>query len=159
MGITRDPYVELANQIRNTAKEQAAGLLQNATAELGVILPTMELKLDRFKNPLPHYLIADWMVRLEVPEEYERVFITASPVKSEQTVGEYGQDIPEETGYSKLTRMDFKQLDPETSEIRDVGEFAVHVNLKVMLRPGDRVLAIAANTEYIVVSKVVASDG
>jgi len=88
-----------------------------------------------------------------VPQQKERVFKTATPVNPD------GTDIPGVTEYSGLTRVDFYQKDTETDETRAVGEFAGRVNYQILLKPGDRVLVTAANSEYVVVCKVVASGG
>lgn len=113
--------------------------------ELGTIQNDMSLKLDRFAVPIPKgdYLIADWLMRLEIPR-VSRVVKTASPVNDD------GTDIPGTTTYSDLQRLDFQAGDP--GQVQDV-----HLNLKASLKAGDRVLIAWVNdgTDPVIISKVV----
>ena len=118
--------------------------------ELGTIQPDMSLKIDRFAVPIPKgdYLVLDLEVKMEIPQS-SRVIKTASPVNPD------GSDIPNVTGYSSLTRIDFN--------VQNVGDPAatvkVHLDLKSSLKPGDRVLVAWINdhTDPVILAKVVSS--
>ncbi|GEA17489.1 peptide methionine sulfoxide reductase [Moorella sp. E306M] len=113
--------------------------------ELGAIQADMSLLLDRFPVPIPagDYLIADWEMRLEIPQA-SRVIKTASPVNTD------GTDIPGTTTYSNLQRLDFQAWDP--GQVQEV-----HLNLKASIKAGDRVLVAWVNdgTDPVVLCKVV----
>ena len=137
-----------ANKLAQVIAERISSQTARPDAlELGMIQDDMSLKLDRFTVPVPagDYLIADWEMRLEIPQA-SRVIKTASPVNTD------GTDIPGTTTYSNLQRLDFQAGEP--GQMPDV-----HLNLKANLKPGDRVLVAWVNnhTDPIVISKVVSS--
>jgi len=120
------------------AGRAVAGLV----CELGTITAT-GLKLDGFKHEIRDYLVAEWEMKLEIPQA-SRVVKTASPVNAD------GSNIPGSTVYSALTRLDFQQGDPSAV-------LEVRLNLKESLKPGDRVLAVPVNggQDAVVIAKVV----
>lgn len=113
---------------------------------LGTITPG-GLKLDLFKNVIPDYMVADWELKIEIPQA-SRVIKTASPVNED------GSDTPA-TQYSDLTRLDFSVQGEGSNATKEV-----HLDLKTGLKPGDRVLAIPVNNgqDAVVICKVVSSN-
>lgn len=135
-----------ASKLAQVIAERIASQTQGPDAlELGTIQADMSLLLDRFPIPIPtgDYLIADWEMRLEIPQA-SRVVKTASPVNAD------GSDIPDSTTYSNLQRLDFQAGEP--GQVQEV-----HLNLKAGLKPGDRVLVAWVNdgTDPVILCKVV----
>jgi hypothetical protein len=132
--------------IEQRAAGHADRIASTLPAELGTITETMALKLDRFRHEIKDYLVADWELKIELPQA-SRVIKTAAPVEAD------GSDIPEVTTYSSLTRLDFN--------VQGVGDptatVKCHLNLKDGLKPGDRVLVLPVNggQDFAVISKVV----
>ena len=141
-----DPYKELAGLIEQRAVGHAGRVASTLPAELGTITQTMALKLDRFRHEIKDYLVADWELKIELPQA-SRVINTAAPVNPD------GSDIPGSTQYSSLTRLDFS--------VQGVGDPAAtvkaHLNLKAGLKPGDRVLVLPVNggQDFVVIAKVI----
>lgn len=140
-----DPFKQLASLLDMRMAGHAARAVSGVPCELGTITAT-GLKLDSFKHEIKDYLVADWELKIEIPQA-SRVIKTAAPVNPD------GSDIPGSTQYSSLTRLDFS--------VQDVGDPAatikVHLNLKAGLKPGDRVLAVPVNggQDAVVICKVV----
>lgn len=137
-----DPYKQLARLLEDRMARHAGRAVDGLFGELGTITDT-GLKLDGFKHEIRDYLVADWEIKLEIPQA-SRVVKTASPVAAD------GSDIPGSTTYSALTRLDFQQSDPGSV-------LKVRLNLKESIKPGDRVLAVPVNggQEAVVICKVV----
>lgn len=137
-----DPYKQLARLLEDRMARHAGRAVAGLFCELGTITAT-GLKLDGFKHEIRDYLVADWEMKLEIPQA-SRVVKTASPVNAD------GSDIPGSTVYSDLTRLDFQQGDPGAV-------LKVRLNLKESLKPGDRVLAVPVNggQDAVVICKVV----
>lgn len=140
-----DPYKQLARLLEDRMARHAGRAVAGLFCELGTITAT-GLKLDGFKHEIRDYLVADWEVKIEIPQA-SRVIKTASPVNPD------GSDIPGSTAYSSLTRLDFN--------VQGVGDSSatvkVHLDLKSSLKPGDRVLAVPVNggQDVVVIAKVV----
>lgn len=141
-----DPYKELAGIIEQRSAGHANRIASTLPAELGTITQTMALKLDRFRHEIKDYLVADWELKVELPQA-SRVIKTAAPVEAD------GSDIPDVTGYSSLTRLDFsvQGMSDPTATVK------VHLNLKEGIKPGDRVLVLPVNggQDFVVIAKVI----
>jgi len=138
-----DPIKQFASLLDMRMAGHANRAVTGLPCELGTITAS-GLKLDSFKYEIQDYLIADWEIQLEIPQA-SRVIQMAAPVESD------GNDIPEVTSYSSLTRFDFRSAgDPMTT-------IKVHLNLKDGIKPGDRVLAVHVNggQDAVVIAKVV----
>ncbi|MCD9025743.1 DUF2577 domain-containing protein [Cohnella silvisoli] len=111
-------------------------------AELGTITET-GLLLDSFKHEIPDYLVADWLVKVHLPD-FSLIGTTTSPVNAlgEPLVG---------ASTSQLTRFDFKET--VVDEVR--------MNWQAGIQPGDRVLVVPVNggKEFIILCRVVEANG
>ncbi|MFX4261043.1 DUF2577 family protein [Pelotomaculum propionicicum] len=138
-----NPYKELASVIEKRMAGHAARAVSGTPCELGTVTAG-GLKLDSFKYEIKDYLVADWLIRQEIPQP-RRVIKTAAPVNAD------GSDIPNSTVYSHFTRIDY-QGGGGADKIEDVRH-----NLSVSLKPGDRVLVIPVNggQDFVVICKVV----
>lgn len=143
-----DPFKQIASILDTQAKKRASQAVSGVLCVLGTITVN-GLKLDLYKNVIAEYMVADWELKVEIPQS-SRVIQTASPVNAD------GSDIPGTTQYSSLSRLDFNVQgvgDPNATK-------EVHLDLKSSLKPGDRVLAIPVNggQDAVVVCKVVANS-
>lgn len=143
--MANNPYKELASILDMRMKGHAGQALSGVPCELGTMTAT-GLKLDNFKHEIQDYLVADWELKIELPQA-SRVIKTAAPVNPD------GSDVPGSTQYSSLSRLDFN--------VQGMGDPAatvkVHLNMKAGLKPGDRVLVLPVNggQDFVVLCKVV----
>src|SRR5690554_4791835 len=63
-----NPYTQIAKSIKGGMKDMAKKAVSGLSAELGTITAT-GLMLDSFKDELPDYMLADWLVRLHLPDD------------------------------------------------------------------------------------------
>ena len=133
-----DPFKELGSILEARMASHAARAISGVPCELGTITAA-GLKLDNFKHEIQDYLIADWLVKIHFPA-FSLVGTATSPVDDQ------GNDLPGAITTS-LTRYDF--LAREVDEVR--------LELKVDIKPGDRVLAVPVNggQDAVVIAKVV----
>lgn len=142
-----DPFKQIATMLDTQAQKRASQAVSGVPCALGTITAS-GLKLDLYKNVIAEYMIADWELKIEIPQ-VSRVIKTAAPVNAD------GSDIPGTTQYSSISRLDFN--------VQDVGNpdatKEVHLDLKTGLKPGDRVLAIPVNggQDAVVICKVVSN--
>ncbi|OPY64073.1 MAG: hypothetical protein A4E56_00127 [Pelotomaculum sp. PtaU1.Bin065] len=142
-----NPFEQIASMLDTQMKARASQALSGVPCMLGTITAG-GLKLDLYKNVIADYMIADWELKIEIPQA-SRVIRTAAPVNPD------GSDIPGTTQYSDFSRLDFNVQgigDPDATK-------EVHLDLKASLKPGDRILAIPVNggQDAVVICKVVTS--
>ncbi|MBB6673024.1 hypothetical protein [Cohnella nanjingensis] len=111
-------------------------------AELGTITST-GLLLDSFKHELKDYLVADWLVDVQLPP-FSLVGKMKQPVDADG-------NILSTTTTSSWTKFEFNE-----TTIREV-----RMNWKAGMQPGDRVLAVPVNggRDVIVICRVVDAGG
>ncbi|NPV90104.1 MAG: hypothetical protein HPY50_04920 [Firmicutes bacterium] len=132
-----DPFKELTSLLDNRMKNQAAQAVSGTPSELGVVTST-GLKLDSFKHEIRDYLVADWLVKLHFPAR-SIIVTSTSPVDAQ------GNELPGAVTSPFLTRYNIDEIDQ------------VRLELKVGLKPGDRVLAVPVNggQDAVIICKVV----
>ena len=117
-----DPFEQIASTFDAQIKKLAAQAVAGVPCALGTITAG-GLKLDQYKNVIPEYMIADWELKIEIPQA-SRVIKTAAPVIDD------GSDIPGTTTYSDLTRLDFAVQGESADATKEV-----HLDLKAGLKP------------------------
>ncbi|WP_148222341.1 hypothetical protein [Caldicellulosiruptor hydrothermalis] len=128
-----------ASKLAQVLIERIATQTQKADVlELGTIQSDMSLKLDRFSVPIPQgeYLVAEWLVKLEIP--FFEAKATQTGLKDST-----GGDVTGEANFS---------FQPANID-------KVKLNFKADLKAGDRVLVawVNDNTDPVVICKVVSS--
>ena len=63
-----DPYKQLASMLDRRMEQKSTVQTAGLACELATVTPG-GLKLDSFKHELQHYYVADWLVRLHLPEQ------------------------------------------------------------------------------------------
>lgn len=127
-----NPYKKLASLLDNRMSGHAASAISGLPAELGTMTGG-GLKLDRFKNEIGDYYVADWMAKLHLPD------FTLTGTVSGLSSG----SVPV-TGQGAFTF--------EGTAVEDV-----RLEFQHGLKLGDRVLAIPINdgNDAVILCKVV----
>ena len=128
-----DPFRELASIIDARISEKMAHRIAGIGCEIGVITAT-GLKLDSFSHEIQQYMLADWLVKLHLPE------FTLVGTESGLVDGEGRPVTGTATWLFEETEID-----------------GVRLELQGGLQPGDRVLTVPVNggRNAVVIAKVI----
>ncbi|SFH21071.1 hypothetical protein SAMN05660649_04257 [Desulfotomaculum arcticum] len=128
-----DPFKELVSVLEMRMTGNAAKAVAGVPCELGTITAT-GIKLDKFKHEIQDYLLADWLVKMYLPD----FSITGTQSGLKDSLG---------GAVTGTATFEF-----EASIIDQV-----RLELKTGLKPGDRVLAVPVNggQDAVIVAKVV----
>jgi len=131
--LNKDPYGQLASALYSSVGKHTRQALGGVGAVLGTITGT-GLKLDDFKHEFQDYLVAELPGLLSVPSH----MVTGTMKQSGQQDWENQQ-----------TTFNFDETEFEDAR------------LSLVLKPGDRVLAVRVNggNDVVVVCKVVSGHG
>ncbi|GBF35489.1 hypothetical protein DCCM_4618 [Desulfocucumis palustris] len=132
-----DPFKQIVSLLEARITDKAGRPASGMQCELGTIT-SAGLKLDNFKHEIKDFLIADWLVKIHLPDFF-LVGTATSPVDGQ------GNPLPG-AGTSALTKYSFN-----AREFEDV-----RLELKQGLKTGDRVLVAPVNggQDFVILARV-----
>lgn len=130
--MSNNPFRDLAAILEQQMSNQAVRAVSGIPSELGTITSS-GLKLDSFKHEIRDYLVAEWLLKVEVP---------AFTIKGTQS------GLLDSQGKSVTGQATFTFLPTVLDDVR--------LELKAGLKPGDRVLTIPVHggQDIVVIAKV-----